>query len=303
MSKQQMRLLLCAVASLALLVPAMFMDWFVVEAPGARISMSMTSSTACAEGQCRSISLYMLGGMYSRLSRMSFGGGVILILLVLFQGGTKLFTDHAHPKLSRMGYVGGSFLLAATIIFAFFIGPNFGGSTRQAFALLGFERTLAPMMFIAGVCAALAALYYAAHDGYDDTGGEYKPVVVPRKDIPVTPISMNRVPHPGTSDSGRIPKPTPPGSEPLAKPGSGPHRVERVITPPARERIPDSIPFEDDSQARTSDSGPVPKQSAQSGSGPIPKHTAQSGSGPNVARTTSPDRPADRPKSPSQPGS
>src|SRR5262245_40995355 len=99
MSRHQMRLLLCSVASVALIVGAtLVLEWLHVDFGPSRISIGMRTARMCVPDEgCRSVSLSGIGGFYPMLAALGFWCGLALALLLVAQLLTKTITGSANP--------------------------------------------------------------------------------------------------------------------------------------------------------------------------------------------------------------
>ncbi|HEY5948605.1 MAG TPA: hypothetical protein VIV40_24100, partial [Kofleriaceae bacterium] len=300
MSRHQTRLLLCSLASVALIAGALFaLDWFQIDFGPARISIDLQSLRMCTPDQgCKTTTLSAMTGIYPIVATVAFWAALPLMLLVLVQAGSKLVSGSANIRITQLGYLIGTVEFLAAIAAGYVFAPETDGTFEMMGGSLG--HTVAPPLLMAGSLLAMLAARYALLDGADDAA-EYKPIVVqkdgderlpaptvkagspgghvpgPRDRIP-TPGAFERIPLPGRSADGRVL--TPPGPrDRVPTPGSFeriplPGREGRVTTPPARERLPDSL-----------DGSERPKSASQQ---PVGGRTRAPSDQPLVARTTSP---------------
>ncbi|HEY5924038.1 MAG TPA: hypothetical protein VIV11_20300, partial [Kofleriaceae bacterium] len=256
MSRHQVRLLLCTAASVALLVSALFVvEWFRIDFGPARISINLQSVSCVPDEACRAVGLSRMTGFYPMIATAAFWSTLPLVLLVLAQCGMKMFTGTASATIGKVGYGLGSIVFLCGFGAGYLFGPEADGMFEMMGG--GVTRTFAPALLLAGSLLAILSVRYALTEGFDDTGGEYKPVVVPKEvadgRLPVTPLNVRPV-----STTGRIPTPpqrerivTPSGSGPIARPGPR----ERVPTPGSFEHIP--LPGREGNAAVT---GPGPRE-------------------------------------------
>ncbi len=206
-------------------VSGIFLDWFVLEAPGGGVTLDLRNATACNDGKCASVALGSVPGLgpYVYGSWLTFWGTMVLSLLVLFQAFTRIFTGFAHPKLSRMGVLAGMSMAASAAATGFVLTPDVSPmSDVLAVMMMSFERTSAPVLLVVAHVAGIAALHYAAHETTRDNVGEYKPVVLAR------PAAEGARPAPA------------PGAEPSAGPSFGPSAAlprAQVVPRPNRTSV------------------------------------------------------------------
>lgn len=293
MSRNQIRLLLCSAGAIALIVGALFaIEWFRIELGPTHVAIHMRSAEICTldEG-CRTISLSRMGGFYPVAASAAYWCALALALLVIVQCLAKVLTGTASMIASKVGYVLGT----TAFMCAFAAGFLFGPETEAMFEMFAIvvERTPAPSILLAGSLLATMALRYAQYDGYDDSGGEYKPIVLAKGDsgqrLPVTPLHVKPVRAPTAPEDSepskpptvpdyrrlttdgeptktfhgeRTKSPSQPPSEPRKRPTSQPPvepRTKSPSQPPTERRTkpPSDPPTDVPARPRTSSSGPI----------------------------------------------
>jgi hypothetical protein len=154
------------------------MDWFVIDLPGAQITFSLRSTTACNGVQCAEYNFRAIPGIwpYAIGSWVTLWGSALLTAMLVYQVFTRMVSGFAHPRLSRMGVLAGMGLLAAAAATGYVFAPEPGPLGEWMGARL--ERTYAPLMMIVAHAAGVLALHFAAHQATDDNVAEYRPVVI-----------------------------------------------------------------------------------------------------------------------------
>ena len=226
MGKQQLKLLLCAVAAVAALLVSLFVAaWFRMDIAGNEIAIDLRSGSLCdLNGVCVSFPLDKLKGFYPIMGSAAFFSGIPVLILVIVQCTSRMVTGVANRAASKFGYI----LATSAAITGFTAGYLFAPETQsfEDFAVVTVTRTWAPLLFVAGNLVAMFAMYLSAVRWADNDVGEYKPLKLDKAEkgrLPVTPLSVNRVPTPPQGGSYATPS-----AQPLS----------------ARERVPDSLPLE-----------------------------------------------------------
>ncbi|HTL36492.1 MAG TPA: hypothetical protein VL326_25340 [Kofleriaceae bacterium] len=234
MSKQQWKLLLCAIAAVAALLVTLFVTaWFHMDVIGNDVEIDLRSASMCAPtGICVSFPMSQFRGSYPLVGNVAFFTGIPVIVVVIIQCASRLVTGTASMTLTKIGYGLASLSLIAGFAAAYVFAPE--SSNMKELALIVVTRTWAPLIFIVGNIVTFAALYLATATGLDDDVAEYKPIKLDKAAtaddkgrLPVTPLSVKGI---------KGPAPTTPAASPA---GSS-----------ARERIPDSLPLEEGRRTR-----------------------------------------------------
>ncbi|HEX5060651.1 MAG TPA: hypothetical protein VFV99_14885 [Kofleriaceae bacterium] len=324
MSRHQVRLLLCSIASVALIAGALFaLEWFRVDFGPAQITIDLREMHMCAPSEaCKTIDLASMQGLYPVSAIAAFWGALALGLLVIGQCFARVLAGSASVSASRLGYV----LASAVFLCAFGAGYLFAPETDGMLGMMGatVNQTFAPPMLLAGCLFALLALRYAQLDAVVDEAGEYKPVVL-KKDLdarlPVTPIQTKQI-----EPAPRERRPTPASFERIPLPGRTPtgERVasgrtptgERVAPATTRDRVTDTPPLAskrpgtDSERTKAPSQQPAARERAKTASDSptgtgtsvgAPRTKTASQQQPMIARTVSPNEPViARTKSPSR---
>jgi hypothetical protein len=342
MSKQQWKLLLCAIAAVATLVTALFVSaWFRVDLMGNDLEIDLRSAAMCGpNGVCVSIPLSKFRGFYPIASNTAFFTGIPVLVLLIIQTASRLVTGTASTTVTKLGHALAGIALIAGFSAGYLFAPESEGV--KEIAMITVTRTWTPVLFMLGNILAMFAMYISS-SVFDDDLGEYKPIKLDKAEkgrLPVTPLSVNKIPTPqGSQPLERLPDSIPlDGGRTRTRPPSGQQRivenVGRRVTPsgqiprieePGRRMTPSGqIARVDDVSRRLTPSGQIPRVDDVSRrltpSGQIPRvdehgRTKPPTQPPAVARTSSPSMRARsatqqplggvvevdaRPKSPSQ---
>jgi len=268
MGRDRTRVLICAAASLALIVAGtLIMDWYrvsfdaldAVGAGASRLAIDLRSLRVCrAASTCADMSLSPLPGMFPTLatvtlwSSLGFGG------LVAFQAGARILTGNANDSLTKLGYMFALMAISIAVATAYMFGPETEGPDLGfAGQLAGvLHRTWAPLILLIGLVAGFVTLYMAVSPDLGDLGAEYKPVTLP---------NLRAVP-----DSRPRSSPVPllvhdPTATQLPSIGRGPTRPMRGMTRP-----PTELSTTVTATASITASGAGAPPTARPQSGPIP---------------------------------
>ena len=284
MTKHQLRLLLASVASLACLITALFfMPWFRMELGGTIIEIDMRSIELCGGGDCASVSMGKLIGLYPTVAGLAFWCTLPLVLAIVFQCSARLLAGAASDLVTRFGYLIGLLVLAMGFSAAFLFAPE--SLSLNGLAAMVVERSAASVLFMLGAMLAMFALYAAV----DQSGADeavYQPVVIDDR-IPVTPLSVRQVDVlPGSTKKSPS---SPPGTA-KKTPSQPPIESKRAPSQPPvdTKRAPSEPPID---RPKSQSSPPVVARTSS------PDRSSLPSAPPNLARTKSPQDV----KSPSQP--
>jgi hypothetical protein len=172
MGRDRTRVLICAVASLVLIVAAtLVMDWYRVafDAGGDelnRIAIAIdlrTLRTCTAVRVCTTAPLSPLPGMFPTLAAVTLWSSLGFAALVGFQAGVRLLTGNANDALAKLGYMFALTTISIAVATAYLFGPEAGGPSIQLATNMGvaLHRTWAPATLIVGLIAGFATLYSA----------------------------------------------------------------------------------------------------------------------------------------------
>src|SRR5262245_43895215 len=155
MGRDRTRVLICAAASLVLIVAAtLIMDWYrasydtAVEELG-RISVAIdlrSVHTCTAVRVCTTAPLSPWPGMFPTLATVTLWSSLAFAALVVFQAGVRLLTGNANDPLAKFGYMFALTTISITIATAYLFGAETEGPSIEIAARLGSElhRTWAP---------------------------------------------------------------------------------------------------------------------------------------------------------------
>jgi len=190
MGRDRTRVLICAAASLVLIVAAtLAMDWFRVafdigvdEVSRIAIAIDLRTLRTCtAVRVCTTAPLSPLPGMFPTLAVVTLWSSLGFAALVGFQAGIRLLTGNANDAVAKLGYMFALTTISIAVATAYLFGPEAEGPSIQLAASMGVElhRTWAPLTLIIGLIAGFATLYMSvAPDSSDDLGDTYRPVTV-----------------------------------------------------------------------------------------------------------------------------
>lgn len=226
MSRDVVRVVIAAVASLAMIIAAtLFLEWFIVDfnlGEVSKITFDLREARACTPiGTCAVVPMSMIkGSFYPALASVTLWAGLAFAALVLYQCGTRVLTGGTSDAVGRIAHLIGAIVMLTGLGAGYVFGPDFETGAMMGF---GVARGWGPLLMLFGVCAGHAAVWFA-REGADDIPA-FKPVdLAPaqaRTRTPLRPIST-RVPLPTT---------TPPHGAPT---------VRRPITtpPPTIDELP-----------------------------------------------------------------
>jgi hypothetical protein len=190
MGRDQTRVLICAIASLVMIVAAtLVMDWYRVafDAGGDelnRIAIAIdlrTLRTCTAVRVCTTTPLSPLPGMFPTLAAVTLWSSLGFAALVGFQAGVRLLTGNANDAIAKLGYMFALTAISIAVATAYLFGPETEGPSLQLATNMGMalNRTWAPATLIVGLIAGFATLYMAvAPESSSDLGDTYKPVTL-----------------------------------------------------------------------------------------------------------------------------
>ncbi|HET7505200.1 MAG TPA: hypothetical protein VFK02_29480 [Kofleriaceae bacterium] len=254
MGRDRMRVLVCAAATIALILAgSLAMDWFRLTVPAidsgaGRASIDLRNIQLCnVDHGCTTTSITPLHGMFPTLAALTLWSSLGFAALVVFQAGARLLTGAANDAFTKLGYVLALLAISFTVATAYMFGPDADGPINLVTKLGGaLPRTWAPLTLLAGLVAGFATVYMAVAPASSDLGATYKPVTL----TPVPGAPPGTSPAIARAKTGSIPLPVaagapdaarPPGSDriPLARPRTDPATtgVER-----SDARTPTSIP-------------------------------------------------------------
>jgi hypothetical protein len=234
MSRDVVRVVIAAVASLAMIVAAtLFLEWFIVDFANvgdiAKVTFDLREARACTHlGPCAVVPMSMIkGSFYPALASVTLWAGLVFAALVLYQCGTRVLTGGASDAVGRIAHLIGVIVMMTSVGAGYVFGPDFETGAMMGF---GVTRGWGPLLMLAGLVAGHAAVWFSREgSGLDDTPA-FRQVDLPpaqaRTRTPYRPIST-RVPLPTT---------TPPHGQPtVARPATVPP-VSRTPTP--SQRVP-----------------------------------------------------------------
>src|SRR5512139_2925662 len=144
MSRHQVRLLLCSLASVALIVSALlFVDWFRIDFGAAQVSIGLRRARMCIPDEgCRTMGLGAMHEFYPIIVGAAFWSAAVLQLIVLAQCAVKLFNGASSPRAGKVAYALGS----TAFLSAFGAGYLFAPEADGVFQVMGatVSGTIAP---------------------------------------------------------------------------------------------------------------------------------------------------------------
>jgi hypothetical protein len=279
-TKHQLRLLLCAGSSLALMIVSMFVvEWFRISIEGLDLmgmsgfKLDLRSASACMpDGSCASVPLSKFQGFYPTISVATFYGSCVTLLIVAFQAGSRLLGGTAGEGITRLGYLFaiGGFLAAGATGYLFQPETAAGNLGAMGMVSVTVTRTWGPAMLLLADVLALVTLHLAsAEDSFDSLATS------DAKRLPVTPVRVRPptappMPYKPASRASVIPfesipidgrKPSAPAIDRRLSANDAP-----IEAAPAKPRAVSSIPLDErlsaneappDSSATAPDAGPA----------------------------------------------
>jgi hypothetical protein len=245
MGRDQTRVLICAAASLVLIVVAtLVMDWYRVAFDAGdelnRVAIAIdlrTLRTCTAVRLCTTTPLGPLPGMFPTLAAVTLWSSLGFAALVGFQAGVRLLTGNANDAIAKLGYMFALTTISIAVATAYLFGPETEGPSIQLATNMGvaLHRTWAPATLIVGLIAGFATLYMAvAPESSSDLGDTYKPVTL----VNVRPPPGERPPteHPGDRPATNRPPTERPADRPATDRPSADRAVARSTQIPAAAR-------------------------------------------------------------------
>jgi hypothetical protein len=236
MGRDRTRVLVCAAASLVLIVAAtLVMDWyratFGVGEEVSRIAIDLTSIQTCDAIHVCTAAPLSPPGMFSTLASVTMWSSLAFAALVAYQAGVRLLTGNANDTVARLGYMFALTTLSIAIATAYMFGAETDGPGVQIAAHMGaaLHRTWAPLTLIIGLIGGFATLYMSVAPDSTDLGDTYRPVTIVNLraavgDRPVTqsmaiPAAARAATRP-LRPGGRIGTVPPTGDTPPARPAN-----------------------------------------------------------------------------------
>jgi hypothetical protein len=189
MGRDRMRVLLCAIASIALIIAgALVMDWYrlsittlMPDMPGGgKVAIDLRNLHVCHQHGCVTTSISPMPGMFPTLATVTLWSSLGFAALVAFQAGTRVLTGAAADSFTKVGYMLALLAISLAVATAYLFGPEDQGPITDVAAKMGISlpRTWAPLTLIAGLAAGFAALYMTVAPESSDLGAAYMPVTV-----------------------------------------------------------------------------------------------------------------------------
>lgn len=242
MGRDQMRVLLCAAASVALIVAgALVMDWYRLSASAADVGSFLVDlrrvKTCSAGGVCTGAPLRILPGMFPTMAAITLWSSLGFAAFVVFHGALRILTGNASDALGKLGYALALVTMSITIAAAYLFGPE---TEDPSIAQLGgtLHRSWAPLTLLIGQSVGLAAVYLAVAPASGGLGADYKPITLAPGSVPgggppgaTAGDASGPVASPGPA-AAALPSATPPGR---ARPPTAPVQARsRPATAPLR---------------------------------------------------------------------
>ena len=133
MGRDRTRVLICAAASLVLIVAAtLAMDWFRVafdigvdEVSRIAIAIDLRTLRTCtAVRVCTTAPLSPLPGMFPTLAVVTLWSSLGFAALVGFQAGIRLLTGNANDAVAKLGYMFALTTISIAVATAYLFGPD-----------------------------------------------------------------------------------------------------------------------------------------------------------------------------------
>jgi len=180
MTRYQLRLLLLSVISAALLLVGAFAaDWFLIDLGGPAARVDLRELRVCTT-TCVVAPVSVLKGSYATLSALAFWSSLLLFVVVITQGGSRVLSSSAYPFLVRAGPALGGLAFFAAFAATHLPAPE--ARDIHGAAVLAITRGWGPLALLAGSLAAMVAVRYASLDlaQPDAPVDDYRPVKVER---------------------------------------------------------------------------------------------------------------------------
>lgn len=207
MMKHQLRLLLCAVGSLALMVYSMFAsEWFRIavesHALGAvRFQVDLRSASACfPNGACTRVALTRFHGWYPGFATVTFYGSCALAVIVAYQAGSRLLRGTSTESVSKLGYFMAVVCFCAAALTGYLFPPDAVPSSIGPMAIVSVNvvRTWAPATLVIAHAIAFVTLYFATAEELAPRAlAATESVVFARQDAPVLALLQDSRPVAG----------------------------------------------------------------------------------------------------------
>jgi hypothetical protein len=189
MGRDRMRVLLCAIASIALIIAgALVMDWYRLSIStvvpglpgGGKIAIDLRNLYVCHARGCVGTSISPMPGMFPTLATVTMWASLGFAALVALQAGTRVLTGAANDAFAKLGYMLALLTIALAVATAYMFGPEDQGDMTDLVAKVGvvLPRTWAPLTLIAGLAAGFAAMYLAVAPESSDLATAYRPITV-----------------------------------------------------------------------------------------------------------------------------
>jgi hypothetical protein len=185
MGRDQTRMLICAVASLVLILAgALFMDWYRATTEGLelnRLSIDLVAVHLCGNAHvCARESLTSVRGMFPSLAAVTLWSSLGFAALVGFQAGARLLAGGAIDVFTKLGYMLALMAISLAVATAYLFGPEVSDVRMVAATWfdVALHRSWAPATLIAGLSVGFVAIYLAVARESSDPAAAYKPVTL-----------------------------------------------------------------------------------------------------------------------------
>src|ERR1700753_2472975 len=106
MGRDRMRVLLSAIAAIALIIAgALVMDWYRMAMPGGKIAIDLSNLSVCHQHACVTTSISPMPGMFPTLATVTLWASLALAAVVALQAATRVLTGAANESFSKLGYM------------------------------------------------------------------------------------------------------------------------------------------------------------------------------------------------------
>jgi hypothetical protein len=180
MRRDGLQALALSIASIAMILAStLAMDWFVARIGGAidvsKITFDLREARACADaGPCAVVPVEMIKrNFYPTFAAITFWGSLAFVVIIIYQGGSKLLGGFANETLAKASYVFGSLLILSSVGAGYLFGPDLGPASMMGLDI-DVGRGWGPSTMLLGLLLGMGAIYAMREASSNDV--EYKPI-------------------------------------------------------------------------------------------------------------------------------